>query len=160
MAHAAPGKRYQESLSFIDIIRLFPDNATAEQWFARKRWPHGPACPRCGSVKVQSGAAHKTMPYRCQEEDCRKRFSVKTGTVMQASNLGYQVWAIAMYLLLANINGVSSMRLHQELGVTQKSAWHLAHRIRKAWETSGLQFADLAARVYTDLVGDEEEVSP
>ena len=73
------------------------------------------------------------MPYRCRARECAKRFSVKTGTVMECSNLGYQTWAIALYLVLTSLNGVSSMKLHRDLGITQKSAWHLAHRIREAW---------------------------
>ena len=73
------------------------------------------------------------MPYRCRERDCGSRFSVRTGTAMEGSKLGYQTWAIAIYLLTTNLKGVSSMKLHRDLGITQKSAWHLAHRIRKAW---------------------------
>ena len=131
----APGKHYRKGMSLIDAIRLFPDNAAAEAWFTRIRWPEGPHCPHCGSENVQSGAKHKTMPYRCRT--CRKRFSLKTGTVMEASNLGYQVWAMALYLLLTGLKGVSSMKLHRDLDVTQKTAWHLAHRLRKAFESAG-----------------------
>ena len=72
------------------------------------------------------------MPFRCRERDCAKRFSVRTGTVMQSSKLGYQVWAIATYLMATNLKGVSSMKLHRDLSITQKSAWHLAHRLRAA----------------------------
>ena len=93
------------------------------------------------SENVQSGAKHKTMPYRCREKECAKRFSVKTGTVMQNSNLDYQVWAIAIYLMVTNIKGVSSMKLHRDLSITQKSAWHLAHRLRTSWEANSAQFA-------------------
>ena len=75
---------------------------------------------------------HKTMPYLCRNKGCGKRFSLKTGTVMQSSKLGYRVWVIALYLLLTNLKSVSSMKLHRDLEVTQKSAWHLAHRLRKA----------------------------
>ena len=71
------------------------------------------------------------MPYRCRS--CGKRFSAKTGTVMESSNLGYQTWALAAYLLTTNLKGVSSMKLHRDLGITQKSAWHLAHRLREVW---------------------------
>ncbi len=88
-------------------------------------------------ILVQIGASHKTMPYRCKEKGCRKKFSVKTGTVMQSSNLGYQKWAIAIYLSLTSLKSVSSMKLHRDLKVTQKSAWHLAHRIREAFVTNG-----------------------
>ena len=79
---------------------------------------------------VQSGAAHPCMPYRCR--GCGKRFSVRTGSVMTESKLGYQVWVIAIYLLTSGLKGVSSMKLHRDLGITQESAWHLAHRIRAA----------------------------
>ena len=74
------------------------------------------------------------MPYRCR--DCRKWFSVKTGTVMQSSKLGLQRWVLASYLLnllTTGIKGQASMKLHRDLGVTQKTAWHLAHRIRETW---------------------------
>ena len=72
------------------------------------------------------------MPYRCRE--CRKRFSVRSKTVMAESKLGYQVWLLAIYLLTTGIKGTSSMKLHRDLGVTQKTAWHLAHRIRAMWQ--------------------------
>ena len=132
MAHNAPGKHYREGLSMVDVIRMFPDDETAEAWIAKTRWPNGAWCPYCGSVNIQSGAAHKTMPYRCR--DCRKRFSVKTGTVMQSSKLGCQVWVLASYLLTTGLKGQASMKLHRDLGVTQKTAWHLAHRIRETWK--------------------------
>ena len=128
-----PGRATRKGLSLVQITRMFPDDDAAEAWFAAQRWPNGPVCPHCGTTRVQSGAAHKTMPYRCRERECRKRFSVKTDTVMANSKLGYQVWAIATYLLTTGIKGVSSMKLHRDLGITQKSAWHLAHRIRETW---------------------------
>ena len=75
------------------------------------------------------------MPCRCR--DCRKRFSARTKTALAASKLGFQTWVIAIYLLATNLKGVSSMKLHRDLKVTQKSAWHLAHRLREAWEATG-----------------------
>ena len=120
----------------MDLFKLFPDDATVAQWFAAQRWPDGKSiCPACGHHDVQVGAAHANQPYRCRNADCRKRFSVKTGTAMQSSKLGCQTWAIAMYLVVTSLKGISSMKLHRELDVTQKSAWHLAHRIRQAWGT-------------------------
>ena len=71
------------------------------------------------------------MPYRCR--DCRKFFSVKTKTLMHGSKLGLQTWAIAYYLVATGIKGVSSMKLYRDLGITRKSAWFLAHRIRETW---------------------------
>ena len=76
------------------------------------------------------------MPYRCR--DCGKRFSVRVGTVMQSSKLGYQTWLLATYLLTTSLKSVSSMKLHRDLDVTQKTAWHLAHRIRKGLNLTGM----------------------
>jgi transposase-like protein len=124
------GKAFREGLSLPELFKLFPDDATAEAWFVKRRWKDGePVCPACGHHDVQTGAAHKSMPFRCRSKECRKRFSVKTGTAMRSSNLGYRTWAIALYLVLTSINGVSPMRLRRDLKITQKSAWHLAHRI-------------------------------
>ena len=135
---AGPGKTERDGITIQELMRLFPDDDTAAQFFADERWPDGPRCPYCGSERVQSGAKHKTMPYRCRA--CRKRFSVKTGTVMEASNLGCQTWALAAYLLTTNLKGVSSMKLHRDLGITQKTAWYLAHRLREVWEDAGGPF--------------------
>lgn len=129
-----PGKSYRKGISWVKLMQMFPDDATADKWFAKQRWNNEPAYPHCGSTNVQKGASHPTMPYRCRERKCRRRFSVRIGTVMHRSNLGYQVWAIAIYIMSTGIKGVSSMKLHRDLNVTQKTAWHLAHRIRKTWD--------------------------
>ncbi|MDE0386302.1 MAG: IS1595 family transposase [Defluviicoccus sp.] len=134
MAQKAPGKSHREGISLTKLVRMFPDDETAREWIEGVVWPDGPFCPRCGSFDVQSGIKHKTMTHRCRDCDGKPRFSVKTGTVMQSSKLGYQTWAIAAYLVTTNLKGVSSMKLHRDLEITQKSAWHLAHRLRKAFE--------------------------
>lgn len=126
--------------SFIVLLtRLFPDDATAEAWFVEQRWPQGIRCPFCDSDNIQERPTRKPQPYRCRE--CRKDFSVKTGTLMQGSNLGYRVWALAFYLMSTGIKGTSSMKLHRDLGITQKTAWHLAHRIRETWADNTPSFA-------------------
>ena len=129
MAHNAPGKHYRKGLSMVQLTKMFPDDETAERWFVKTRWPNGIVCPKCGSMDIKARETRKPQPYYCR--DCQKYFSVKTDSLMHNSPLGCQVWAIAIYLLNTNIKGVSSMRLHRELGITQKSAWHLAHRIRE-----------------------------
>ena len=139
MAKNAPGKHYRKGLSLTEAIQQFSDENAVERMFIEARWPGGVACPKCGSVNVQERPTRKPQPFRCR--DCRKDFSVKTGTVMEGSNLQLSKWAIAAYLMTTNLKGVSSMKLHRDLGITQKSAWHLAHRIRKAWETDGGLFS-------------------
>ena len=111
---------------------MFPDNETAEQWFVEQHWPSGVCCPECGSLNVQERKTRKPQPYRCH--DCRKDFSVKTGTLMHGSNLGYRTWAFAIYMVVTNLKSVSSMKLHRDLKITQKTAWHLMHRIRENWQ--------------------------
>ena len=130
MARNAPGMFQREGISLIQLFRMFPDDVTAEKWFIHARWPDGMACPHCGSVNVNEKATHPTMPFRCRE--CVKYFSAKTGTIMARSKLGYQIWVIAIYLYATSLKGVSSMKLHRDLNVTQRTAWYLLHRIREA----------------------------
>ena len=137
----APGKSRRKGITLKQIMQQFPDDTTAEVWFIENRWPTGVCCPHCGSLNVQTGCKHKTMPYRCREKECALKFSVKTGTVMEGSKIGYQDWIIAMFLVTTNLKSVSSMKLHRDLGITQKSAWFLAHRLRSALSQDGKLFA-------------------
>ena len=144
MVQKAPGKSYRKGITLMDVFKMFPDDAAAENWFISIRWPDGVECPSCGSKNVQTGTKHKTMPFRCRNyKECGKKFSVKTGSLMEGSNLGYQVWAITIYLLTTNLKSVSSMKLHRDLGITQKSAWHLAHRIRKSFKQEEQNFTGI-----------------
>ena len=138
----------------MELFRLFPDDETAEKWFVRTRWPNGVACPKCGSLNIQGRKNRKPQPYRCR--DCRKDFSVKTDSLMHNSPMGCQTWAIAIYLLTTGIKGVSSMRLHRELKITQKSAWYLAHRIRENFEEQELGF-DGPLEVDETYIGGKEK---
>ena len=134
-----PGKSWRKGLSLLQVAEMFPTDEAAEAWYAGIRWPDGPRCPDCGTDNVQHPTKHPTMSHRCRP--CRRYFSVKTGTVMQRSNLGYRAWAIAIYLFNTNLKGVSSMKLHRDLGISQSSAWHLAHRIRESWDNASGPFA-------------------
>ena len=133
MAQNAPGKHYRKGLSFVQVIDLFPDDEAAREWIKSQVWPDGPFCPKCGSLDIQTPIKHRTMTHRCRDCPNYYQFSLKTGTAMQGTKLGYRVWAVAIYLLSTNLKGVSSMKLHRDLDITQKTAWHLAHRIRESW---------------------------
>ena len=137
MANKGPGKHYRKGISISEFFKMFPDDKAAEDWFTRRRWPNGVACPKCGSLNVQIGTCRKNLPYRCREKECGKQFSLKYGTFMECSKIGYKDWLFAMYLISTNLKGVSSMKLKRDLGVTQKTAWHLAHRIRRALKSKG-----------------------
>ena len=158
MTKKAPGKAHRKGISLVEIVRMFPDNETAEAWFVAKRWPDGPHCPACGSVDIQTGAKHK-MPFRCRENECRKRFSVRVGTVMEGSKLDYQKWAIAIYLHLTSLKGVSSVKLHRDLNITQKSAWHLAHRLREAFGRDDAMFSGPVEADETYIGGKRKNMS-
>ena len=134
------GKNFRKGLSVVGFFRMFPDDPTAEAWIVQRRWPNGVCCPRCGSLNVNTGAKRKSMPFRCREKVCDANFSAKTGTFMQSSKIGYRDWLFTFYLISTNLKGVSSMKLHRDLGVTQKTAWHLAQRVRKALKFGGFPF--------------------
>ena len=134
MASKAPGKAHCKGISLIEITAMFSTNEAAEKWIEAQRWPDGPVCPHCGSLNVQAGIKHRSMTHRCRDCPNRAMFSLKTGTVMHRTQLGYREWAIAIYLLATNLKGVSSMKLHRDLNITQKSAWYLAHRLREGWK--------------------------
>ncbi len=153
MKQKGPGKWFRKGITLIEVIAMFPDDESAEKWFASMRWPDGPACPHCRRSSVQSGAAHPSMPYRCR--GCGKRFSVRTGSVTADTELGYRTRAVALFLLTTGIKGVSSMKLHRDLGVSRKSAWHLAHRIRACRERDQGLFAG-PAEVDETYVGGKE----
>ena len=139
MAAQAPGQHHRKGMTVIEAVQTFTDEGEVERLFVEARWPNGVACPLCGSVDVREIPSRKPAPFRCA--DCRKHFSVKTGTVMHSSNIPLRKWALASYLMSTSLKGVSSMKLHRDLGITQKSAWHMAHRIRKAWESGGGLFS-------------------
>lgn len=132
MARQAPGQHRRQGLTLKQVIRKFATEAKAEAWFVSQRWPEGIRCPRCGTDNVNTKIKHKTMPYKCRP--CRKEFSVKTLTPMEASKIALSDWAIGLYLYSTSLKGVSSMKLHRELGITQKAAWHMAHRIREMFD--------------------------
>ena len=118
-------------MSLAELLQKYPDDEAAEEFFIQQRWPDGVACPKCGNCDIQDGANHPDMRFRCR--GCWAYFSVKTGTSMENSKLGCLKWLMAAYLLMANRKGMSSIRLGEELGIPQSTAWFLAHRIREGW---------------------------
>ena len=103
MAKKAPGKHCRKGISLLELYEMFPNDKTAEQWFVSERWPDGLRCAYCDGERVGAKGNHPSMPYHCA--DCRKFFSVKTGTVMQSSKIGYRKWAMALYLMTTNCQG-------------------------------------------------------
>lgn len=129
----APGQAYREGITLMELAAMFPDEASALQWFEARFWPHGRVCGHCGSAHTKE-ASHAKMPYWCT--DCRSYFSIKTGTLLEYTQLPLRKWVFAIYLHLTSLKGVSSMKLHRDIGVSQRTAWHMLQRIRKAFDDS------------------------
>ena len=109
-----------EMQQFSKQLQKFDTEDKAEAWFVEQRWPSGVACPFCGTLNIAVVASRKPQPFRCREKECRKSFSVKTGTLLHSSNLPLSQWAIAFFLYATNLKGVSSMKLHRDLGHSPK----------------------------------------
>lgn len=116
---------------------LFYDEGIARDYIERMRWPEGPVCPNCGGTNVlrlvaREGSTRPVRPgvYKCRP--CRKQFTVTVGTIFEDSHIPLNVWLHAFDLLCASKKGMSAHQLHRMLGVTYKSAWFMAHRIRYA----------------------------
>ncbi|WP_337180309.1 IS1595 family transposase [Sphingopyxis granuli] len=120
-----------ETVSLYQFFQRFPDEAAARLYFERNRWADEISCPHCGSLSVAEVKNHKPMPYRCR--DCRQHFSVRTGTVLAESRLPLHKWLMGIYMMTTARKGIPSTQMARELGITQKSAWFLAQRIRETW---------------------------
>jgi transposase-like protein len=114
----------------------FSDEAAARRWFEAARWPHGPVCPHCGSLRHY--ATKKEGRYRCAEKECRKDFTVTTKSVMESSHAPLTHWAQAFYLLNSSKKGFSALQLQRALGCQYKTAWFMHHRIMEAMRQGGL----------------------
>jgi transposase-like protein len=110
---------------------IFTDEAAAIEHMERGRWPNGAFCPHCGSLSVTKMGG-KTQAGMFQCNDCRDKFTIRTGTVFERSHIPLHKWLLAMHLMSASKKGVSAHQLHRLLGITYKSAWFMAHRIREA----------------------------
>jgi len=114
----------------------FHDEEAAREWFETARWPDGPVCPFCGSLKHY--ATKKAGRYRCGEKECRKDFTVTTKTVMERSHCKLTQWAMAFWLAASSKKGFSAHQLHRALGCQYNTAWFLHHRVMEAMREGGL----------------------
>jgi transposase-like protein len=118
----------KSTISTFQLFEMFPDQETARVYLECRLWPQGPCCPVCGLGERIT--ARKDGYYRCNQ--CKEDFTVRTGTIFERSHVPLHKWIYAMYLLVTARKGVSSMQLAKEIGITQKSAWFVLHRLREA----------------------------
>ncbi len=133
MGKGGSGKSHREGLTLLEVLAMSPDERLAPG-SRSSAGPAGRPAPFCHTHNGQSNINHKTMTHRCRQCEGKPMFSLKTGTVMEGSKLPYRPWAIATSLFTTNIKGVSSLKLHRDLGISQKAAWFMLHRLRKAYE--------------------------
>ena len=117
-----------EPTTLQEAVLYFADPVNCREYLVARRWPKGVTCPRCGSLNVLF--LEKYNRWHCREKHPSPQFTLKTGTVMEDSPIGLDKWLMAMWMVVNCKNGVSSYEIHRALGVTQKSAWFLDHRIR------------------------------
>ena len=146
-----PGKSHRKGISLLDLATMFPTEEAATEWFEKQMWPTGRACPKCGGTETSEVPNRKPMPYWCK--GCRSYFSVRTGTALERSKVPLRKWAFAVYIVTTSLKSVSSMKLHRDLGVTQKTAWFMLHRLREAWASDGAGSFGGPVEVGRDLHG-------
>ena len=130
--------------NLLEAIRYFSDLDIATEYVAKLRWPAGPICPRCGGLEHSYLTTRRI--WKCKA--CKRQFSVKVGSIFEDSPLGLDKWLPAVWLAANSKNGISSHELARALGITQKSAWFMLHRIRLAMQTGS--FLKLSGEVEVD----------
>lgn len=148
-------KEKVQVLSVYEFMERFPTEQVAKEYLENRRWKSGRCCPHCGSVRTVEVKSEKPMPYRCQ--DCREHFSIRTGTILTESKIPLHKWLFAVYLMTTARKGISSVQLSKELGVTQKTAWFLEHRIREAYGHNSGGLLGMDVEVDETYIGGKEK---
>lgn len=113
--------------SLPQLLDYFKDEETGKEYYANIRWAGNPTCPHCDTDK----AYVTKRGYRCINKECKKDFTIRTGTIFENSNIKFRIWFAAIYLATSHKKGISSVQLAIDLGITQKTAWFVLHRIRE-----------------------------
>jgi transposase-like protein len=124
--------------TLLEAVRYFSDLDVCHSYMLSIKWPDGKiTCPKCGGENVGNIASRRML--QCKAKGCRKQFSAKVGTIFEDSPLGLDKWFVAVWCITNDKNGISSYEVHRALGVTQKTAWFMLHRVRLAMKTGTFQ---------------------
>ncbi len=143
-----------EPKTLIEAIKYFSDPDVCLNFVAKLRWPNGVVCPTCGSQDVRYISTRRI--WECKAQHSKRQFSVKVGTIFEDSAIGLDKWLAAMWMIANAKNGVSSYEVSRGLGVTQKTAWFMMHRIRLAIESEPSKF-DGTVEVDETYIGGKAE---
>jgi transposase-like protein len=139
----------QEPTTLLEAVRYFSDLDVCTEYIAKLRWPDGPVCPRCDGTEYSYLTTRRL--WKCKS--CKKQYSVKVGTIFEDSPLGLDKWLPAVWLIANSKNGISSHEVGRALGITQKSAWFMLHRIRLAMQSRTFNMLDGEVEVDETYIG-------
>ena len=140
------------TISAFQLIKAFPNEEAARNYLESLRWPDGPICPNCGSNDDQYCIKRKGVGGYFDCRACRTVYTVRTGTIFERSHVPLDKWMFAIYQVVTARKGISSLQLSKEIGVTQRTAWFMLQRIRKACEGDNLEGDFLFGIVEADEV--------
>lgn len=141
----------KEPVTLMEAVRHFADPDVTLKTMVELRWPEGVHCPTCGRHDVRFIATRRL--WECKEKHPRKQFSAKVGTIFEDSPLGLDKWFVAIWVIANCKNGISSYEVAKAIGVTQKSAWHMLHRIRVAMKVGGFEKMSGVVEADETLIG-------
>jgi transposase-like protein len=147
--------------NLIELNDYFKEEKTCYEFLAQKIWLNGePVCPHCGSVKVYTTKSRSNKPskkdipeYRCANKECAKKFTATVGTIFQASKIPLRTWYACIFLITTSKKGISSLQLAAQLGITQKTAWFINHRIREMFKETAPEMLKGIVEVDETFVG-------
>jgi ribosomal protein L37AE/L43A len=137
----------------MEAVRYFADPDVALKHMIELRWGGTPTCPTCGRVDVRFIATRRI--WECKEKHAKRQFSAKVGTIFEDSTLPLDKWFVAIWKVANCKNGISSYEMARALGITQKSAWHMNHRIRLAMRLGTIEKMDGEVEIDETYVGGE-----
>jgi transposase-like protein len=139
--------------TLVQCLDFFKDEATCEAYLADKRWGGTPACPFCGVINPYQ----TNRGYKCRDKECHKKFTVKVGTIYENSKISLRTWFASIYLCTSSKKGISSLQLSRQLGITQKTAWFVLHRVREMLREKAPVMLNTTVQIDETYVGGKEK---
>ena len=135
--------------SLLQVLNYFKNEETCINYLASNRWSETPCCPHCSNI----GAYITNRGFKCKAKECRKKFTVTTGTIFENTKISLRLWFATIYLATAHKKGISSLQLCRDLNITQQTAWFLLHRVRAMLANNAPEMLDGVIEVDETYVG-------